>query len=245
MSLIKLFSLLALVVLLFSCQKDKTPLDGALEEIQKSWTKEALNNFAKKDIKNANAEIFFTRALEYRNKYFRTPKDSTLLNYFLNLNIEHEDHMSGIIFISLHRKLNNMDIDLYGQLESIYKIQNELQKKRLKNYKRASKYIKKYKIGDTIFLRRPIDDGRNAVQYIYPEDSDWVYNDSLDLILKGIIISKNKIIDSLDIIYKMKVLSKNNEKVKVLMEDVGVNDTIEIDLRIDIIENSKTSSAHE
>jgi len=234
----KNISFLIVVVTMVRCQQELTPLDKALKEIENSWTKEELDSFAQKNIKEAVLRTHFGYALNYRNKYFRNPKDSTLLNYFRKLNIEQEDYMSSIVFTSLHRKLNKKPIDLKGQLKLIYNIQDELKNKEKKNLKRALKYLSKYKIKDTIFIRRPIDDGWNAVQYSFPDDSGWIYNDSLDLLIKGLIIDKNEIKDSLDIFYKVKVLSKNNQKVKVLMKELNVNDTIDVNLRLDIIEDN-------
>lgn len=230
--------LIFLIFFIFSCQeKNDSPLLKSLKEIESSWTNKQLSEFANKPDSIALSDLHFSYGMYFRNHHIRNPKDSSLVKYFHSLNIYHEDYMSSIVFTSLHRELNNEPIDLEGQLKTIHKEMEKVKKLKNKNTLRAKRYLENYRIGDTILIRRPIDEGRNAVQYSYPEDSEWVYNDSLDLIIKGIIEGKDETKDSLDVFFKVKVLSLSNEKVKVLMEDVKVNDTIQVDLRLDIIEN--------
>lgn len=235
---IKRFLLLSLLLSFFSCKnKEVSPLDEAIKKIEVAWSEKQLQDFANKPDSIALADIHFSYGMQFRNDIIRSPKDSTLLNYFQSKGVFHEDDMSGIVFSSLHRKLNNKQINLEEQFKKVHYEMAKIKGFENKNSIRALNYLKKYNEGDTVFVRRPIN-GENAVQYSYPEDSGWSHNDSLDLLIKGIITNKSEIRDSLDIILDLKVLSMNNEKVQVLMEKVNINDTIEVDLRLDIIEDN-------
>ena len=150
--------------------------------------------------------------------------------------------MSGIVFGSLHRKLNGKPIDLEGQLKRIYAAVAEVKTKESRNTQRALKSYNKYKEGDTIVVRMPVNSNNNATQHLYPEDSGWIYNDSIDLLIKGLITSKSELRDTSNMSIKLKILSMNREDVKVLMRDVNVGDEIESDLKLDIIEDVNTNN---
>ncbi|WP_211072953.1 DUF6794 domain-containing protein [Aquimarina sp. MMG016] len=213
------------------------PLDKALEDIEITWTEDQLEEFANKPDSSAVRDVHFGYGMYFRNKTLRNPKDSTLLKYFNSLGIYHEDHISNIVFTSLHRKLNNKSIDLDSQLKLIKAVIAKSKALNDKNVKRAFKYYDKYKTGDTILVRMPVNSNNNATQYSYPENSGWIYNDSIDLLIKGLITSKPELKDTSDMSIKLKILSMNREGVKVLMRDVSVGDEIESDFKLDIIED--------
>ena len=210
-------------------------MENAIADVEISWSAEKLKEFADKPDSVALNDEHFGSAMDFRNKNLRSPKDSTLLKYFHSLDIYHEDYMSSIVFVSLHRKLNGKPIKLENQLKNIHSIMNEEKQRESKNTVRAKKYFENYKVGDTILVRMPVDKG-SAYRNSYPEDSGWVYNDSLDLLIKGIIKEKSETEDSSDILFKLKILSMNRDSIQVLMEQANVGDEIDVDLRHDIIE---------
>lgn len=217
------------------CKNKNAPLYKAIEDIEKSWTEEEKNSFKNMDIFDAQAKIYFNYALYYRNNVLRNSKDSSLVNYFHELEVYDYEYMSGIVFTSLHRKLNGKPIDLEEQLKLIF---GELDSKKIKenkNTKRALKYYKHYNEKDTITVRMPVYKN-TASRDMYPEDSNWIHNDSLDLLLRGVIIHKYELIDTLEIVLEMKVLSMNRNDIDVLMEKLHIGDTLEVDLKHDIIE---------
>lgn len=237
------FLLFLIIVFSIGCQNSNTPLYKAMEKIEASWTEEQQKEFVNKPDSIALNDVHFGYGLNFRNQYLRNPKDSALVKYFNSLGIYHEDYMSGIVFTSLHRKLNNKAIDLESQLKLIYFAMNEINKLETKNTQRALKNYNKYFIGDTIVVRMPVNKYGHAVRHSYPDDNNrWAHNDSLDFLIKGTIIEKTEILDTLDILFKLKVISMNNDKVNVFMEDIHINDTIEVDLRLDIIENFDNSN---
>tara|TARA_B110000967_G_C18849177_1_gene543675 strand:- start:136 stop:855 length:720 start_codon:yes stop_codon:yes gene_type:complete len=233
------FLLLLIVVCLIGCQNIDTPLYKAMDDIEKSWTKELLTEFANKPDSIALSDVHFGYGMYFRNQNIRSPKDSTIVNYFHSLNIYHEDYMSGIVFTSLHRKLNNKLIDLEGQLKMIHDAMEEVKNLESKNTARALSYYRKYQLKDTVVVRMSVNKYGNAIRNSYPDDSGWVYNDSLDLLITGVIVKKPKIQDTSSMYFNLKIVSLNHKKIKVLGPAVNIGDTIESDFRLDIIEDVK------
>lgn len=236
------FLLILILATLLGCESKKMPLDKALEDIEAAWTKDQLEEFTNKPDSLAVSDIHFEYGMHFRNKILRNPKDSTLLKYFNSLGVYHEDHISNIVFTSLHRKLNSKSIDLDDQLKLTKAVIAKSKALNDKNAKRAFKYYDKYNAGDTILVRMPVSNNNNATQYQYPEDSGWVFNDSIDLLIRGLITSKPKLRDTNDLSIRLKILSMNREGIKVLMRDVNVGDEIESDLKLDIIEDIKSDN---
>ena len=81
------FLLLLIVVCLIGCQNIDTPLYKAMDDIEKSWTKELLTEFANKPDSIALSDVHFGYGMYFRNQNIRSPKDSTIVNYFHSLNI--------------------------------------------------------------------------------------------------------------------------------------------------------------
>lgn len=233
----RIFFLIVAVICLTGCQDKDVPLQKAIENVESSWSPDKLKEFGAKPDSVALPEVHFGQALAFRNQELRNPKDSTLLKYFHSLGIYHEDYMSGIVFTSLHRKLNGKPIDLDTQIASIHSITDEVKKRENKNISRAKGYYSKYQIEDTIIVRMPVEN-ESAYNHSFPESSNWVYNDSLDLLIKGMILSKKKSSDTSDMFFDIKVLSKNRDSIKVLMEEVQIGDTMEVDLLHDIVEGN-------
>ncbi len=232
------YLLFLLINCLAGCQ-EKTPIDKVIVDIESSWSEQQIDEFSQKKEENALADIHFSYGMYFRNNELRNPKDSTLLKYFNSLNVYHLDDMSGIVFTSLHRRLNNKPIGLEEQLKEIHSYWKKMKVREDKNTKRAIKYYSKYKKGDSIIIRMPLREGGYATRHSYPEDSGWVYNDSLDLLIKGVIKEKSVLKDTFDMFFKLKILSMNHDDVKFLMDEVNIGDIIESDFRLDIIEDVK------
>ncbi|WP_425238033.1 DUF6794 domain-containing protein [Ulvibacterium sp.] len=209
-----------------------------MNTIESSWSMDELEDFVRKPDSIALPEVHFGQALVFRNKELRNPEDSTLLKYFHSLGVYHEDYMSSIVFTSLHRKLNDKPIELENQLKNIHLIMNGTAQRENQNTKRALYYYNKYKEGDTIFIRMPLSNGKSATRHSYPEDSNWVYNDTTDLLMKGIIKEKEELKDTFNMYFKFKILSINHKNIKFLSDEISVGDEIESDFRLDIIQDS-------
>jgi len=74
----------------------------------------------------ATSRLHFPFGMWIRNEWGLW-KNSDLKRYFLEKGIEHPDDMSGIIFTSYHRFLNEKPIDIEGQIEKINRIYNTME----------------------------------------------------------------------------------------------------------------------
>ena len=68
----------------------------------------------------AIAKVHLTSGMNMRNNW-NLWGENKLTKWFNNMGVYHADDMSGIIYTSLHRKLNNKDIDIEGQIEEYRK----------------------------------------------------------------------------------------------------------------------------
>lgn len=239
-NMIKSLIYISIFVMLFSsgCGNDKNnPLDEAITEIESSFSETQLKEFAQKEERIAIMDTRFGYGLKFRNQELQNPSDSSLIKYFHSNNIYDLEDMSGIVFRSFHRKLNGRPIDFEAQLNSIHAYWAKVEECKSRNTTRALGYYNKYHLTDTIMVRMPIDERRNAIQYVCPDTTDWVYDDNNDMLIKGIIMNKNYTKDTLDIFFKLKILSRNNDSIPILYEDVNKGDIIDIDLKYDIIED--------
>ena len=230
-----------MLIFLIGCQNKNAPLNKVVNDIEESWTERQLKDFSQKSESDALSDVHFGYGIYFRNKILRSSTDSTLVKYFNSLNVYDEDYMSTIVFTSLHRKLNNKPINLENQLNAVHSIMANIKKHKKVNSLRAIKYYNNYNSGDTIVIRMPVSKENNAFRYSFPDDSGWVYNDSLDLLIGGVITEKPKYKDSLDMFFKLKILSINHDNIQLLMNEVKIGDTIESDFNHDIIEDFSNS----
>ena len=209
-----------------------------MAEIEASWNSEQLKEFAKKPESEAVSSVYFGYVMNFRNEILGNSKDSSLIRYFNEQEIYSLEDISGLVFTSLHRKLNGKPIDMAEQLKPLHKYWKELEDCERRNRVRAAQYYRSYNTGDTIKVRMPIRYNSTAVQFECPDESDWVYDDDKDMLIKGIVVEKkNNDKDSLETMFMLKVLSLNHDNVEVLGKDVKVGNEIEVSLIHDIFES--------
>jgi len=91
-------------------------LDEVLEMLEKRTLQKELKEWAKKKEDDACNSIHFHGGMALRNELGLWGKNE-LTKWFNSMGIFHADDMSGIIFTSLYRKLNNKDRDIDGQIK--------------------------------------------------------------------------------------------------------------------------------
>lgn len=232
--------LLSMICISFlSCKfKKSTPLDIELKRLEKSLDSLELKTISELK-KNAEPNFHFGMPLAYRNQYLKKPEDSTLVKYFQSLEISHVDDMSSIVFNSLLKRINKQPIELNNQISNIKKYWTKIKTRELINTLRGIKNFNNHQIGDTVVIRMPINDqvGNSTIRHSFPHENNWIYNDSIDFLIKGVLKEKYKSRDSLLIKCDIKVLSLNRPEINFLMNEIKVGDLIECDMRLDIIEN--------
>ena len=92
-------------------------LDEALDTIIRDTPKENLDKFRDTEEKRAGAMVHHAGGMNMRNSWNLWDNKSPMAKWFHSIGIWHADDMSGIIFDSLHRKLNNEPLDLEGQVK--------------------------------------------------------------------------------------------------------------------------------
>jgi len=75
----------------------------------------------------------------------------------------------------------------------------------------------------------------NMVRNPFPDRNQLISNDSLDILIKGVIKEKPKLTDTLEMLFKLKILSINKSDNKFLIDDIKIGDIIELDFKLDDI----------
>lgn len=93
------------------------------------WLMKNLGHKGLAEIKESTDGLHFGLGMYLRNEWgLWYPEHSRLAKHFVRIGIDHADDMSSIIFESLHRKLNNLPIDLDGQVKEYKEYWNEMRK---------------------------------------------------------------------------------------------------------------------
>ena len=231
MKLRYLFINIILMYCILGCgNKNHEPIFNTIKEIENSWTKEQVQLF-KNLSDSSSSKDHFRYVLNFKNSKLM---DSTLVEYFYSRDVYHIDDISYIVLTTLNRKLNKKPLKIEEQFQSVYDNQNENRVLEGRNLKRASKYYNKYKKGDTILIRMPIE-YNNAILYGNPESNEWTHNDNFDMLIKGIIKDKRNN-EHYGKQFKVKVLYLNKTNIKILNTEVKIYDEIIVELEENIIE---------
>lgn len=137
-------------------------LNESLEYLECKWNQNDLEKFKKlkkdQDIEDLNLS---NNILAIYKDFDLWNQNSKLCKSFFELGIFEPQDMNHIILTSLHRKLNNKDIQLELQVKNYLKYYDEMERKGIERMKNK---FQKYKIGDSVsfsykhyFISRPND----------------------------------------------------------------------------------------
>ena len=96
---------------------DITKLEKLLKEIIKDTPAESIEEFKEMKEYSAGATVHHSGGMSMRNNLGFWQEDSEWHKWFKERGIWHADDMSGIVFDSFHRKLNDKPIDFEGQVK--------------------------------------------------------------------------------------------------------------------------------
>ncbi|MGC3946454.1 MAG: hypothetical protein QM762_18350 [Chryseolinea sp.] len=217
-----------------SCSKEEPPknLDEAIAYFEEHWSPGQLREFQLKDENTAVTELHTSVGGWIRNNWIHDERSPGLVRFFDSLHYRHPDDISSTILTSLHRKLNNQDIDLQGQIaayESYWKPVMECEELQ---QKAANELNNKLQIGDTLTLLFPVDDSsnnRNAVIYSCPT-TQWTFDDNNDLRVEGIVTRKFHINSATNHFIDYEIIRMNYENTRILGQEVALGDTIDLHL---------------
>lgn len=226
-----IYLLFALFVCLTSCSQTKPEnIEESIAYFEKKWTDNEKNAFKNKTEEDAVTELHMTVGMWIRNSWIRNENDS-LANQFHKIGVYHPDDISTIILTSLHRKLNNKEIKLDEQAQKYIEYWKPIMAKNEKSKKIAYEIYNKHKVGDKINIYYPVstrDGESNAV--IYEDNEEWIFNPKTDLKVSGIIKEKFFLGNETNVFFKLEITEMNNEKIKVLMQEMKIGNTYDFHL---------------
>jgi len=243
----RIIAIFIFIVLLSCAKKQEIPpeLKYSFEFLEKNWDSKEIDkfkNFSDNDTVPF-ASYHFGIGMYLRNNLLRHNEQSdSLVSFFNEMGIDHYDNMSGIVLNSFKRHLNDLEIDLEGQVNEILEEERPYVKCRNERKKLALIIYNKYKTNDSIKVKMPVDsvsNKRSVVSHGCLNSEKWKYDNLKDLLVNGIITEKrmekdsfsdnpNKILEYY--YFKMKILNINNEQTQYFMEDVKIGDEIEFSL---------------
>jgi hypothetical protein len=228
---------LCAAVLLSGCKTNtpETPpknLDEAIAYFENHWNNDEKTKFKILPEKEAVSDLHLSIGMWIRNTWIHGNRDTSLTNYFHTLGIFHPDDMSAIILTSLHRKLNDRNIDLQAQVKSYQDYWTPVIECQRRQRNQALATFQEHSVGDQITILMAVDtsDGaRNAIIYECP-NRDWTFNPKVDLMVAGIITKKYFIKDSLNVFFTVYIKKLNHPNTTILMENAKVGDSVNFHL---------------
>jgi len=228
----KIFLSIICFVFYLNATAQDTPksIDEALKYLDELWSIDQKNEFKNTAEKGAVSKLHFGIGAGIRNSWIRhgNGKDD-LRAEFSKLQIHHLDDMSAIILTSFHRKLNNKPLELEKQAQYYIDYWKPHYEREALLTEKVQKIVNKFKVGDTINLYYPIEDGsENAILYV--NNDDWKFNPERDLKVTGILIEKE------ENLFTIKVLTINKKNVTILFSKVTEGDIYSFNIRHEIID---------
>lgn len=182
-----------------------TDLNDAISFFECKWTEESLNEFKNKEEQSATSELHFGTGISLRNNWKLWAGTSDLSKFFRNSEIYHPDDMSRIIFTSLHRKLNGIEIDLDSQIKYYKDYWAESERKETE---RKKEEFSEFKVGDIVEFSYDYD-------FVSKKQEDKWDNDKC--IAKGIVLQ----LDSTELRLKIKLKKSCDRKgIIILKSDI-------------------------
>lgn len=226
----KIFLSIICFVFYLNATAQDTPksIDEALKYLDELWSIDQKNEFKNTEEKGAVSKLHFGIGTGIRNSWIRNGKDD-LRAEFTRLQVYHPDDMSAIILTSFHRKLNNKPLELEKQAQYYIDYWKPHYEREALLTEKVQKIVNKFKIGDTINLYYPIEDGsQNAILYV--NNDDWKFNPERDLKVTGILMEKE------ENLFTIKVLTINKKNVTILFSEVTEGDIHSFNIRHEIID---------
>ncbi len=229
------FSILFLFIFIQCAFAGKKPvsIDEALLYFEKKWNEKQKESFKNLPERTAIEETDLTHGIFIRSKWLHTDKDNPLLTELISLGIEESHDMSRLILTSLHRKLNNLPIDIEGQVNDIKAYWKPIRICEAAADKLAEDNFNKFKIGDSISIYLDVDakfGTRNAILHQCP-DTEWSFDYKNDLLIKGIVSDKYSNAAKKNVSLKVKIASLSSEKTTVFFKNMKPSDEVEFYLR--------------
>src|SRR5690554_177998 len=167
-------------------------LKDAIEYLNCEWSKSDKSEFKNKEEKSAVTELHFGTGMGIRKGWELWKGKNRISRFFKSKGIFHPDDMSSIILTSFHRDLNNIPIDLDGQISYYKKYWDDIKNKR----KSLKQQFKELEIGDLVKVplsgstgwRYDGTDRTTLHNYLYTVENSREF----ECVVEGTIVSKRK-----------------------------------------------------
>jgi hypothetical protein len=223
---------ISLTLTAFGGKKPKT-IDEAIAYFENKWNDKEKDAYRTTPEQKAVSDMHFSVGIWIRNEWIRNVKDTSLLNQFHSLGIDHPNDMSGIILTSLHRKLNNLPIDLEAQVTYYKDYWKPFKACDQKAEAMAVETYKKFNTGDSITIFLKVDEQfetRNARKVECP-DTEWSFNYKKDLIVKGIVTDKYYLNNESNVFLKVRITYMNFENTPIFFKSARPSDVYDFALK--------------
>lgn len=229
------FSILFLFIFIQCAFAGKKPvsIDEAILYFEKKWSDKQKESFKTLPERTVISETDLTHGIFIRSKWLNADKNNPLLKEFINLGVDESHDMSRLILTSLHRKLNNLPIDIEGQVSEIKEYWKPIRLCEAAADKLAEENFNKFKIGDSIHIYLDVDakfGTRNAILHECP-DTEWSFDYKNDLLIKGVVTDKYSNTQKKNVSFKIKIGSLSAENTTVFFKKVKASDEMEFYLR--------------
>lgn len=222
-------------IITFSIQAGKQPsnIDEALRYFEKKWSNKQKESFKNLPEEKVVSEHDLSTGIFIRSQWLSNKKNPELLNQFIEMGIDEMHDMSAVILTSLHRKLNNVPIDLEGQVKYIKDYWKPIRACEAAADKIAEENFKKFNIGDSITIYMDVDakfGTRNAILHECP-DTEWSFDYKNDLLIKGIVLDKYSNAEKKNVSLQIKIVYLSSENTTVFFKILKPSDEMEFYLR--------------
>jgi hypothetical protein len=224
------FISISLFFICFHCAfagKKPQSIDEAILYFEKKWSDEQKEEFKALPEKIAVEDYQMTTGIWIRSEWLANKNDTTLLHQFKILGIDDLHEMSNIILTSLHRKLNTTEINLEGQVKYFIDFWKPIRICEAAADKLAEENYKKFNVGDSISIYMDVDSKfgtSNAILHPCP-DTEWSFDYKNDLLIKGIVTEKKKLL------FKVKISYLSLDKTTILFKSAKSGNEMEFGLR--------------
>ena len=172
--------------------KQPATIDEAIVYFEKKWSDKEKESFKTLPENKAIEEYQLSAGIMIRSKWLSNKKDSALLHELREMGIDESHDMSRVILTSLHRKLNNIPIELEEQVKEVKAYWKPIRICEAAADKLAEENYKKFNVGDSITIYMDVDakfGTRNAILHECP-NTEWSFDYKNDLMIKGIVLDK-------------------------------------------------------
>lgn len=208
-------------------------LQFAFDYLDQHWHTKEITVFKKQSEQEGTVlgEYHFGIGMHLRSLLQHHKKASSIIYFFDAQGIHHFDDMSAIIVTSYHRYLNQKDIALQTQVNKCLAYWQPILECEKKREIEAVAIYTRFKVGDTLHIKMPVDTRNNAVDFVCDtENVVWNFDGAKDLLLTVLLIEKYHINSKSNVFFKVKIITKNHSDTQVLMKPLGIGDTFDFKL---------------